>query len=250
MTPISAVIITYNEARNIERCLKSLQGVVDEIIVWDSFSTDATLDISKSYGVHVFQESWKGYAESKNAAVLKSKFDWILSLDADEALSTELADAIKLWKLQTPVNASLKRKIIYCGQPIAFGEWNPDIKHRLYNKNNTQWRGDIHEVLVSEPQVPLKIQLLQGNCLHYTYYNRDEHKAQAMRFTQLMIHDKIKHKQRTYWISRYLSSSFKWFKGYVLKAGFLDGLSGFQIACISAWAAYQKHKLWYKLQNN
>ena len=249
MTAISAVIITFNEERNIARCIKSLQGVVDEIIVWDSFSTDATPQICKSFDVHFFQDTWKGYAESKNAAVLKSTHDWILSIDADEALSVELAESIKQWKQHAPINATIKRKIIYCGKAIAYGDWNPDIKHRIYNKRHTKWHGTIHEVLVSDLNTEFKTQLLKGNCLHYTYYTLEEHKTQALRFTNLMIDAKIKQKQRTYWISRFLSSSLKWLKGYILKAGFIDGRSGFHIACISAWAAYQKHKIWYKLQN-
>jgi (heptosyl)LPS beta-1,4-glucosyltransferase len=146
---ISAVILTFNEEKNIERCLDSLVGVVDEIIVMDSFSTDYTEKICLRYSVSFIQRKWEGYAQAKNYGNSLAENDIILSIDADEALSKELQnDIIERKKSGFTGCFRVKRLNNYCGKWIKHCGWYPDKKIRVFDKKRTAWKGDfVHETL-------------------------------------------------------------------------------------------------------
>jgi glycosyltransferase involved in cell wall biosynthesis len=244
---ISVVLITFNEARNIERCLLSLGDIADEVVVMDSFSTDATEQIARRYGVHWVQHPFDGFAAQKNRANQFASYDWILSLDADEALSEPLRVALKQLKAQQgaaddpPPVWSLNRLTNYCGQWIRHGGWYPDRKVRLFDRRRVHWGGpNPHERLIIPPDTP--VQHLQGDLLHYSYYTIEEHKARSRKYAEMAVaHLQIQGKSVGWW--RVLVSPVARFvRHYFLKRGFLDGGPGFTIARISALEAYWKYK--------
>ena len=144
MEKISVVIITYNEARNIERCLASVKNIADEIILVDSHSTDGTVAIAESFGAKVLQKEFISYASQKNFANEQTNNRFILSLDADEALSAELSAAI-VDCMQHPAHQAyqLNRRTNYCGTWINYCGWYPDPKIRLFDKNFAKWGGPV-----------------------------------------------------------------------------------------------------------
>jgi glycosyltransferase involved in cell wall biosynthesis len=249
---ISAVIITFNEEKNIERCLASLQGIIDEIVVVDSFSTDRTKDICHQYNVRFFQQEWMGYAEQKNYANSLAKYDYILSLDADEALSAELQQEIvdlKLRKHQYFVG-QLNRLTNYCGQWIYHCGWYPDRKIRIFNRNEAKWTGSIHET-ISCPN-DISVIVLKGNLLHYSYYSIEDHIKQMDIFSTYTAVKAFEEGEKVTFFSLIIKSCWKFLRNYIFKGGVLDGYYGYIICRISAFATFLKYvklKQLYKQQH-
>jgi glycosyltransferase involved in cell wall biosynthesis len=241
MNKLSAVIITFNEERNILHCLNSLHGIVDEIIVVDSFSFDKTEEICKNFGVSFIQSAWKGYSESKNFANSQANFDWILSLDADEVLSKDLQKSILEEKrIGFSANYEFNRLTNYCGKWIRHGGWYPDKKVRLFEKEFTSWAGEIHEELIFKQSKEIKF--LKGDCLHYSYYSLSQHYNQAQKFTTIAAKDLVARGKKAPLYKLIFSPIVKFIRDYFLKLGFLDGKYGFIVARISAYATYLKYK--------
>lgn len=239
MISLSAVIITFNEERNIARCLDSLQGIADEIIVLDSFSKDRTEEICRQKGARFFQHAFDGHIQQKNRAITHASHPYVLSLDADEALSPELKEAImdvkKNWKAD---GYTMNRLTNYCGQWIRHCGWYPDTKLRLFDSRKGQWTGtnphDRYEVKGATMH-------LSGDIHHYSYYTIEEHYKQANKFADIAA-KAMKEQGRT--ISApmvYLKAAFKFIRNYIIKLGFLDGSNGLIICRISAWETYLKY---------
>jgi glycosyltransferase involved in cell wall biosynthesis len=247
MTELSVVIITFNEAKNIRRAIESALRITDDVVIWDSFSTDQTPNICAEYPVRFFQNNWEGYSISKNKANAQAKYDWILSLDADEAFDEKLERSILQWKKSAPVPASFKRLTNYCGSWIRHCGWYPDIKYRLFNRTTTKWEGLIHESLIDNSN--RQVHLLEGDCLHYSYYTPEDHYKQALKFVTIMAQEKVDQGKRTSFLMRYFSAGFKFLQMYILKGGILDGSAGYWVCRRSAWAAFMKYKLWYGFQS-
>lgn len=237
MKKLSAIIITLNEEKNIERCIASIKKIADEIIVVDSFSTDHTKQICEKQGVKFYQAKWLGYSDTKNFAASLASNCWIISIDADEVLDEELIDSIKMAKNNINHDVySFNRITNYCGKYIKHGGWYPDVKVRLYNKSTDYWEGTIHEKLITIKQ-PI---LLKGHCLHYSYNSIEDHYKQIEKYTDYMA--KELSKKKIYAISLFLKPAFRFIRDYFFKLGFLDGKEGFTIAKISAWGVYLKYK--------
>lgn len=243
--PISVVIITYNEERNIARCLDSVQGISDDVVVVDSFSSDRTAEICRSRGVNFVPCEWKGYAATKNYANSLAKYNLILSLDADEALSETLKQQVMQVKDYATGNYSFKRLTNYCGKWIKHSGWYPDIKHRIFDRRYTRWEGEIHETLVSNS--PVKPLLLQGDCLHYSYYSVEEHHRQAEKFAALWAKARAAEGKRSTPLKAAIKGLLKFMRNYLLKLGFLDGYYGFIICRISARETRLKYRLLWQL---
>lgn len=239
---ISATIITLNEERNIERCIRSLKPVADEIIVLDAFSTDRTPNICQELGVRFEQREWEGYSASKNYLNSLATFDYILSLDADEALDEELtSNLLEIKKEDAPGRAfGLNRLTNYCGKWINHSGWYPDVKTRLFPKES-YWDGAfVHEELVLPPNT--SVHLLPGHLQHFSYYSFEDHRARADKYSALTA-QKLHHQgKRASLLKPYLSALGRFFSMYVVKKGFLDGRMGFKIAWISAASNVFKYR--------
>ncbi|WP_392566488.1 glycosyltransferase family 2 protein [Utexia brackfieldae] len=238
---ISAVIITLNEEKNIGRCLASLQGIADEIIVVDSGSTDRTAEICQQYAVTFIKQDWLGYGKQKNFAADQAQYDFILSLDADEALSEELRATILAEKNATLADAyQLNRLTNYCGKWIHHCGWYPDKKIRLWRKGSAHWTTPrIHETIKLSPNV--KVKPLKGDLLHYTYYTIAEHITIANKYTSLVAEEYAERGKKPTWIRIYLSPLFSFFRDYFLRLGILDGYYGFVICLVAAFSTFLKY---------
>ncbi len=240
MHKLSAVIITLNEERNIERCLKSLQDLVDDIVVVDSFSTDATQQICEKYKAKFVQCKWLGYSDTKNFANSLAKNDWILSLDADEALSDELKQSITDALLQKEMKPyRINRMINYCGTWIKHGAWYPDYKLRIFHRDKCKWVGYIHETIAGIDNDYREV--LEGDCYHYSYYTVEEHLKQTEKFARMRAEEMFHENKKASILKMIFAPRFRFFRDYFLKKGFLDGKAGYRIARISAKAVYLKY---------
>ena len=237
---LSVVIITHNEEKNIERCLDSVQTIADDIVVVDSFSTDATEKICKKFNANFIQRKWEGYSKTKNFANTMAQHSWILSLDADEALSEELKRSILKIKEQNElITGEFNRLTNYCGTWIKHCGWYPDKKIRIFDRTTSQWEGSIHEKLIINSAKP--VIHLKGDCLHYSYYTLDDHYKQVAHFTDLLAKDQYEKGKKVSLIKLYMSPVVKFIRDYIIKLGILDGYAGLKISTISAYATYLKY---------
>ncbi len=243
---ISAVIITYNEEKNIGRCLASLQGITDEIVVVDSHSTDRTKEICLQYdNVNFVAIDWKGYSDAKNYGNSIAKHSWIISLDSDEELSEELKTNIKSLQLDEETAYEFNRLTNYCGKWVKHCGWYPDIKVRLFNKSNTSWEGVVHEKLVYAK--PIATKLIPGDLNHYSYYTEQEHLDRLKKYAKLSAEEKFKSKKGSKNYKIIFSPIFKFISVFFFKLGFLDGITGFKIAKNEAKYNYWKYSTLKKL---
>lgn len=240
MISLSAVIITYNEEVNIARCIESLLPIADEIVVVDSFSTDKTQEICQAYGVRFMSHPFGGHIEQKNYALSQAKFDYVLSLDADEALDEQLTQSIRWVKGNWHANAyTMNRKTNYCGKWITHGSWYPDTKLRLAKKDCVKWGGENpHDRLeTNEKSIHLK-----GDILHYSYYSITQHYQQQEKFSSIAARAMFSRGKKAPWYKLWLNPLASVIKDLIIRSGFLDGKAGFQIAYISAQSVYWKYK--------
>ena len=247
---LSAVIITFNEERNIARCLDSLQGIADEIIVVDSFSTDKTEEICSQRNVKFVQNAFEGHIQQKNFAMNLATNDYVISLDADEALDETLQKEILNAKLDFKYDAYIVNRLTnYCGQWIKHCGWYPDKKLRIWNHNKGVWGGENpHDKVIMSDGVSTK--RLQGDLLHYSYYTVNDHIKQIQFFTDISSKAAFEKGKRSNLFILLFKPPFKFFKDYFLKAGFLDGFYGFTICTNSAFARFLKYLKMYELQRN
>ncbi len=230
MTKLSVVIITLNEQDNIGPCIDSVQGLADEVIVVDSFSTDRTIDIAKQKGAKVVQHKFEGFTKQKNLAVQQAEYDYVFSIDADERVSAELYQSILLAKRKgfTAAGYQMNRLNHLAGKPIQTCGWYPDTKVRICNRHTGGWQGGlVHEQWAANGDVT--VEKLTGNLLHYSYNNTNELKAQATKFAKLAAQG-LQHKNTASLVFKLLFSPFaRFIKTYILYRGFTDGLTGFTI---------------------
>lgn len=237
---ISAVIITLNEAQNIVRCLQSLQGVADEILVLDSGSEDDTPALAAQWGATVVNTVWEGYAATKNKGHQMAKYPYILSLDADEALSNRLQSSLLAVKQHLQGAYRFHRLNNYCGTWIRHGGFYPDTKIRLFPKTHAQWVGDhVHETLAVDAHLP--VTFLQGDLLHYSYYTLSEHEKRLEQYARLAA-EQLRGQPGLWW-KQAVSPAWRFFRSYVLQLGFLDGKAGFHLCRLTAKEVYRKYQL-------
>lgn len=237
---LSVVIITNNEERNIGRCLDSLYGVADELVVVDSCSTDATREIAALKGARVIEQEFLGYAGQKNFATAQASSDYILSLDADEALSDELnRSIIKIKSNWERDGYWVSRMTNYCGSWIRHGGWYPDRKVRLYDRRVAQWVGQrLHEGIRIDES---KCGILAGDLLHYSFYSIGDHLKVIDKYTEIQAHELFERRVKPGAGHLFLRPAFKFFRDYLVKAGFLDGFAGYSVAKLSAMATFVKY---------
>jgi len=251
MTPISATIITLNEERNIERCLASLKGVVEEIVVVDSLSTDRTREICEHHGAVFIEQPFLGMREQKSFAMAKATYDHVLSIDADEALSPELAGAILEAKtLGFPADGySMNRLNWYCDRFMHHGTWYPDRKIRLIRKGKADFGGmNPHERIEMVPGALVKH--LKGDLLHYTYYSIEEHVTQGNKFSSISANMMRQLGCKAGWHHLFINPTVAFLHHYVIKAGFLDGFHGLVIAHQQAYQTFLKYAKLMQLERS
>jgi glycosyltransferase involved in cell wall biosynthesis len=242
MNKISAVIITLNEERNIRRCLESLVPVVDEVVVVDSFSDDATKEICSEFQVNFFSHPWEGYVATKNYANNLASNDLILSIDADEALSEQLAASIKKVKSGSIEGKvfSMNRLMNYCGQWIRHCGWYPDTKVRIFDRRTAQWSGKkVHETLVY-PSHYQEIHL-EGDLFHYSFYTPEEHRLQMEKFALLSAEEMVENGKHPNKLTACLHTGWKFLRDYLFKGGFLEGKNGWTICKTNAYGVWYKY---------
>src|SRR5580693_5552346 len=236
---ISAAIITYNEERNIPRSLESLR-CCDEVVVVDSGSTDRTVELATKLGARVIDSNWRGYAGQKNYASSQCENDWILSLDADEALSEALEGEIWTLKKQGPTYDAytVPRLAQYLGRWILHGGWYPDRKVRLYDRRKAKWVGDfVHESV----KVDGRVGHLEANLLHFTCDSLSEHLRTLDRYTTLAAQELAARKVKVPLWRVILDPAWTFTKTYFFQRGFLDGLEGLIIAYMAAFYTFLKY---------
>lgn len=240
MAKISACIISFNEEAKIERCINSLAPVVDEIVIVDSFSTDRTVEIARRYTNKVFEQSFLGHIEQKNLAINTASHDWILSLDCDEALSTQLQVSILTIKgeLERHDAYRMSRRTFYVYRWLDHC-WYPDRKVRLFNRRSARWGGtNPHDHVEVEGK---DIRQLNGDILHYSFDSMSEHIQTIDYFTEIGAKEIIAKGKRVSLLSPLIHGGWTFFRLYILKRGFLDGLAGFIVAVLSFMHAFVKY---------
>ena len=240
MVRISAVIITYNEERNIVGCLQSLEGIADEIVIIDSNSTDNTEKLCAPFNVRFLQHDFEGFMQQKTWAVAQANFDHILSLDADEQLSDELKQSILAVKNDWKADGySFNRLTNYLGKWIRHCGWYPDTKLRLWDRRKGNWSGiNLHESVKMHDNAT--IEKLKGDLLHYSYYSIRQHLDQINKFSEIAATEGIiKGKKSSLFIAVF-KSIWKFKRDYIFKLGFLDGYYGFVVCALSAHMVFIK----------
>lgn len=229
--------------------MRSLAGLVSEIVVVDSFSTDSTVKLAKKYTSKVFQRKWTDYTDQKNYANTRTSFPWILSLDADERISPELREEIIEIKKEEPECSgfSIPRQVYYLGRWIRHSGWYPDRKLRLFRKDRARWEGEyVHERLVIEG----KIQKLSGSIHHFTYRNISEHLDRINKFSELGAQKLYVNRKKCRWHHLVFMPFFRFAKSFFWRAGFLDGYPGFIVSVLNGYSIFLRYaklrEIWKK----
>jgi len=237
---LSVCIICCNEAHNIRRCLDSVAWS-DEIIVVDAMSRDHTVEIAGQYTDSVFQRSWTGYADQKNFALSKAHEDWVLSLDADEAIPPLLKEEIltEIARSDAKDGYRMPRRSFYQGRWIRYSGFYPDRQLRLFRREKGRWVGGrVHERVEIEGDIGE----LNSDILHYPYQGVISGQIQTVdNFSGLIAADMHDKGKRFHLIPLLLRPLFKFLEVYLLKRGLLDGLPGLIIAVTSAYALFVRH---------
>jgi len=240
---ISATVITYNEEKNIKRCIESLE-FVDEIVVVDSLSSDNTCAIAKELGAKVIDQKFLGHIDQKQLAVENATYDWILSLDADEEVSSELkASIVELIKKPLEYDAyEMKRVSFHLGRWIRHGGWYPDKKIRFFNRQKAHWGGyNPHDKVI----VNGKVGMLEGDLKHYVFTDLQHNIDTNNSYSSIMAEDLYKKGKKFSYLKLFFKPVGKFLEVYLYKRGFLDGMAGFIIAVGASYSMFLKFaKLW------
>jgi len=250
MIQLSVVIIAYNEEHNIARCLESVKDIADEILVVDSYSTDKTAEICNMVGAKVIQHKFEGHIQQKNYALEQATFPFVLSLDADEALSEELRKSIIATKSAWNCDGyAMNRLTNYCGSWIRHGGWYPDRKLRLFDKRKGLWTGINPHDRYALHDTAAPVGMLRGDILHYSYYSVSDHLKQVDYFTDISARVLFEQGRRISIFRLFVSPAFRFFRDFILKCGFLDGYDGYIVCRISSQAVFLKYAKLRELWN-
>lgn len=246
MSGISATVIALNEEANITEALDSL-GWADEIVVVDSGSTDATLDICRKYGIAPYTRAWTGYVDQKNFAVEKATNDWVFSLDADERVSPTLQQEIVDLLNAGPRHPGYRipRVAYFMGRWICHGDWYPDYQLRLFDRRHGRWQGGrVHESVTLDQEPGF----LSGKIHHFTYRNLSAYLLRLENYSTLAAADYRQRGKVSTPLGMLLYPMATFLKAYLLKRGFLDGVPGFVVAVMGAVSVFFKYAKLHELQ--
>lgn len=236
---LSVTIITLNEEKNLRACLESV-AFADEIIMVDSGSTDSTLEIAHEFTDRIFQEPWQGYAGQKNLAQDKTQGPWILNVDADERVTSELKEEILsvLQNKSSYVGFKIPRKNFFCGQWIPHGGWYPDYVLRLYRKDAGSFaQREVHEQIV----VQGKVGSLRSALEHFTYDSISDYNKRMDRYSELSAQQYWKEGKKVSWAEILFRTWFTFFRMWILQRGFLDKSNGLILAVLYSYYTFSKY---------
>jgi glycosyltransferase involved in cell wall biosynthesis len=241
MQLLSVVIICKNEEDVISKTLQSLEGLCDDIIVYDNGSTDNTIEQVRKFKVQLHQGTWEGFGKTKNKAIALAKHDWILSLDADEAIDGELKQSLLALSLtEETIVYELKFKNFLGNKYLKHGEWGGDKHIRLFNRKKTHWDdAPVHEELLKPEGVVIK--KINGYVLHQTMKDINDYASKMVRYAMLNAEKYQRQGKKTSWFRLRLSPGFAFFQNYILRLGFLDGHTGYLCARMTAYYTFLKY---------
>ena len=243
---LSICIITFNEEKNIENTLEHIKDIADEIVIVDSYSTDKTVEMCKKYTSNIHLHKWEGFIAQKNIALDKCSSDFILSIDADEEITKELADEIidKINNLNHD-GYIVNRKTKYLGK-ILKHSWQPDNKLRLVSKDACpSWHGEIvHESLLIQSSM---IAILDNHLIHHSYKDIEDHNMKTLKYAKLSAESYHKMGKQSSVFKLLFSPTFNFIKMYVFRLGFLDGIEGLVAARSGYIYTYLKYLYLYEL---
>ena len=239
---LTVALLTYNSRRHLEKVLKSVERVADEIVALDSGSTDETVEILKQFGARVFTRKFDNFVNQKNHLLSLCRTRWVLFLDDDEVLSEELARSVKeAVREEKHAGYHLNRVTNYLGRWIRHA-WNPDWQLRLAKRERCRWVGNgVHERL----EVNGSLGYLQGELLHYSYSSLSEHLRKIDLYSTLYAEGAHRKGKRFSLLKLLTSPAGAFLRRFVLKRGFLDGFEGFLLSVMASYYSFLKYaKLW------
>lgn len=246
MLPLSVAIISFNEEKNLARCLKSIADLAQEIVLVDSGSQDKTLSIAASFGAKVIHQSWLGYAAQKNVALSHCTQPWVLALDCDEEVSLELHQSLLHFfeegRDKQVQGASFARKTWFLDRWITHGDWYPDKKLRLFCRDQARWIHPIHE------KIELKgtVITLRGDLLHHSFPSMKSYLDKIHPFSEEFLKEQRQKKKQWSLGATLFHPLWRFFRAYVLRGGFLDGFPGLWIAIGTAFAVFIRYSRLYE----
>lgn len=254
--PLSVVIVAKNEAHNLPRCLASVRAFAGEIVVALNDTTDASEAIACSFGAQVHHLPWRGYRDTKNAALDLAAHNWVLSLDADEEVSPALATDLVAFFRASPSRpaaaeafsgARFPRKVWFINRWITHGDWYPDYSLRLFRRDRARWGGDefVHEKI----ECPSPIAKLSGDLHHYSFPTLASHVAKINPFADLFVRQHQARGTRFSVATTILRPAWRFFRAYILRRGFLDGFPGLYIAVATAFGTFVRYSRLYEAEN-
>lgn len=240
-TSLSVVIICNNEAHIIGRAIAAVQKFTDDVVVVDSGSTDGTQQIVSAAGAVLIETGWEGYGPNKNKGAAMAKYNWILSIDADEIVDDTLSQQLQTLSLHdASVVYNIRFRVFFGDKMIRFGEWAKEAHIRLYNRNQISWtEAQVHETLELLPAT--KVITLKGYIHHYTSRNLSDLAAKSLHYAMLNALKYYRQGKKAGWLTCRMAGVFSFFQNYLLRLGFLDGEAGYTIAKMNAWYTWLKY---------
>lgn len=241
---ISSIVITKNEEKNIKRCLESI-NFSDEIIIIDDYSVDKTLEIAKNFKVNIYSKKFKqNFSDQRNFGITKAKGKWIFFIDADEEVPVDLRNEI-VQVTSDPLNSFngfyLKRRDIFFGKKLNYGEWGKSKILRIVKKGYGKWERNVHEVL----NVKGGMGILKSNLNHYPHKSLNDFIKSINLFSTIHAVSNEKEGKKTYIIKIIFYPFFKFFNNWIVKGGFKDKEHGFIMSLMMSFHSFLAwSKLW------
>ena len=237
----SVVIICKNEEAIIGKTLQGLQGFTD-IVVYDNGSTDNTIEIASSFPITLRQGKWEGFGKTKNKANSFAKYDWILSLDADEIPDEELKKELEGLSVDNEKTVyEIRFKNFLADKWIRYGEWGFDKHIRLFNRKQVSWNdSEVHERLVFPKNVIIK--QLKGHVLHYTMKDKEDYKNKMKNYASLNAEKYFREGKQVFGLKQWFAPVFSFIQNYFFRLGFLDGEAGLICATMTARYTFWKYR--------
>jgi len=241
MQSLSVVIVCKNEAEIISKLLQSLEGLTDDVVIYDTGSTDNTLQIVKQYPVSVRQGPWEGFGKTKQKSTSLAKYDWVLCLDADEAIDEELKKSLQSLQLNNDkIVYTIRYKNFFGDKHLKYGEWGNDKHIRLFNRTKVNWDdAPVHEQLV----IPAGTRTIKlpGYILHRTVKDLQDYAAKTVSYALITAEKYHRKGKRAFWYKQRLAPGFNFFMYYFIRLGFLDGREGYICAKMTAHYTFLKY---------